>query len=248
MNGSTKKSVLTPIVLTVLGLGIAAIWYLRPQITAYLLISKLKHDNPELSFVPKSIAIKEIDQAPGTSVSAFGYTFEVPWGEVEQTENLKLGSRIKFKSGQVILFMDPSNELTDLAMLKQSAEARGLSVTALYGPDASHSYQLLKAIYETTPERSSLLQSRNQAIRDMVFLTMKSAYMDRSGTDTFVVETERWRGFQHHLPPTDRFVILKLFSRNDQQVTVWVGSKDKTVSVTQPQINRIVQTLRPLGS
>lgn len=207
---------------------------------------KLKREHPQHSAVPSALPTQDVDPSPGTTVSRYGYQFEVPWDKAEKIEDTKLVSKIMFKSGQIVLVWDPSKELDRLSVFQQAAAANHTTMAAMYGADAASSnYDLLKAIYETTPDRTSLWESKQRAARDMAFLIIKEgdSAMDHNGV--YFVRTGIWRGFQHGLPAMHNFVILELFDEHDRELSVWIGSTNKDTTVTQREINRIVQTLRP---
>jgi hypothetical protein len=245
MRSSTKSALWA--VTTILALGIAVAWVFGPHLFTYYMIQKMGREEPYLASIPRHLPDRSVDNSEGPTIARYGYSLEAPLGTIEKTDDVKLGTRIFFKSGQVIIFTDPARAVDRLKILKEGSAGRSDDVSNVYGAEATRSnYNLLKAVYETTPEGTSIWKPRQNLARQTVFLVMKSAEYDKSGP-VYLVERGNWHGFQHGLPPSEKAIILNLFNKdNDLEVTIWVTSpKGQSSAVTQAQINRIVQTLRP---
>ena len=116
---------------------------------------------PVASVVPTDLKDTSVSQAPGTKLSYFGYDFEVPWSDLDESKTklypadkpVKTVVLLTFRSGLRLKVnairahewtSDPSPEIRMVA----------LTVAANFGYEATKSdYSLVKAIYGFTPDK-----------------------------------------------------------------------------------------------
>ena len=188
--------------------------------------------------VPTDLKDSSVSEAPGTKLSYLGYEFEVPWSDLDESQSQVLRSEpdrqtawICFRSGLKLFITarPPHKEYPEYSLLKQI-----YAIT----PDQIHYWTLFKGGH----------------YRDARMLLAKSAFLQYVGLGTkpnpaetgiFDVQGEGFKGFQYgdpqELQPT---LELRLFS-DDRIVEVLILQKDyDRFGVTQPEINRIVQSLR----
>jgi hypothetical protein len=111
-------------VAVLLVLVILALIFLGPPASIFYLKEYDAWKVPALKVTPKPLTDYSVSDAPGTTLSPFGYSFEVPWaGKFETKESAKNLSTtaitvFKFKSGQNLVFIAPSDQsglLSELA-------------------------------------------------------------------------------------------------------------------------------------
>jgi hypothetical protein len=211
---------------------------------------------PITRVVPQPLTDKSVSQAPGTKLSYFGYDFEVPWTDLE--DNLtelspdgkaeKCRADLHFRSGlRMGVTAVPSREWSRgvAEEMKVSPEA----IEAVFGPGTSRSdYAFVKALYEFTPERMHhWTTSTTVWSRDQMLLMMKSiALLKSAQSGLFALQNQNYLGFQEGNPQVRQDgIAVHLFS-DVGSVEMLFFQKDykNPTGVTQPEINRIIQSLR----
>ncbi|HLW85095.1 MAG TPA: hypothetical protein VKR60_07775 [Candidatus Sulfotelmatobacter sp.] len=190
--------------------------------------------------VPTNLQDQSTSQAAGTKLSYFGCEFEVPWNDLDQSQTRVFPENehhmhmvwVSFHSGlKLFVAITPRNEVV---------------------PD----YSVLKRIYESTPDNVhywSLIEG--WGYRDAHLLLAKWAFLQSIGdpgggsnpaeTGIFNLQSQGYNGFQYGDPRTRPDVLqLRLYS-DDVRVDVKFlqGGYYEAAGVTQPEINRIVQSL-----
>ncbi len=218
---------------------------------------------PVTRVVPQPLRDNVVSRVPGTKLSYFGYDFEVPWTDLD--DNLtkqspdgkpeKCRTDLHFRSGlRMVMTAVPSREWSRgiAKEMKVSPEA----IEAAFGPGTSRSdYVFVKALYEFTPERMHhWTASTTVWSRDQMLLMMKSiALLKSAESGIFVLQNQNYLGFQEGNPQVRQDgIAVHLFS-DEGSVEMLFFQKDykNPAGVTQPEINRIVQSLRrtsPNGS
>jgi len=223
---------------------VALALFYGPRLIVYYYLHR---DEPVFTLTPQSLSDHATNAQEGRSFSQFGYEFEVPWKDVDRVDNLKSVARIYFKSGPVLIFFDPQKRIDRIKALDATTQ-NGNALRVLFGPRAPISnYELLKAILSTTPQDVSPLTGTNDLFRNSMLLTLKLSELPNGVSYLYSIETPSFRGFQKGDPLHDKkVIILDLFNRQDHELELWVGRQQETsATITQADINRIVQTLHP---
>lgn len=214
---------------------------------------------PIARVVPTELPDRSISQATGVRLSYVGYEFDIPWDDLDESKTqlypkdkpVKTRAVLAFRSGlRLIVTALPSQEWTheltsgELGLGKLSPQA----IELLFGHGASASdYTLVNNIYEFTPDKMhhwSLSDSLHY--RETVLLTIKSIMPGASAeTGIFRLQNQGYKGFQQGNPVKHpKGVVVSLYS-DVGGVEFIFSSQDyrNPAGVTQPEINRIVQTL-----
>jgi len=186
--------------------------------------------------VPTDLKDVSTSPAPGRKLSYFGYEFEVPWTDLDESQ------------------LPPENK-HDMHMAWVSFRS-GLKLFIVVSPHEAvvPDYALLKRIYEVTPDKVnywSLIQG--WGYQNARLLLFKSAFLrDEPGggsnpaeTGIFNLQSSGYHGFQYGDPRSRPEVLqLRLYS-NDGRVEIKFLQEtyDEPSGVTQLEINRIVQSL-----
>ena len=198
--------------------------------------------NHLLSIVPRPLSDTTVSPARGTTLSAFGYQYEVPWTNIEKTVQPDSISDVVFTSGEAVAFGDPG-AASDLARLWRSSGA-----DKFLGAEATRSnYQFGSTILSLTPQSFSIWMSSTEANRAITLFRMKEVYTTGAETGLYSIQTPRYQGFQKGDPKKTRTIELTIYDQQDREYHFLIGTaKDTPLMITQPEINRIVETLRPL--
>jgi hypothetical protein len=190
--------------------------------------------------VPTNLQDLSTSRASGKKLSYFGYEFEVPWNDLDESQTQEL----------------PENE-HHMHMVWVSFRS-GLKLFVVITPrkEVVVDYSLLKLLYESTPDKIhywSLIEG--WGYRDARLLVAKWASLQYVGnpqdgsnpaeTGIFNLQSPGYHGFQYGDPRTRPDVLqLRLYSDDASvEVKFLQGGYYEAAGVTQPEINRIVQSL-----
>jgi hypothetical protein len=246
MQGSTmlnKKRIAWAVVIS---LG-AALVSRRPQIMAYYEVHKLAQEDQLLSIVPEALSDTSVSANQGTMLSYFGYQYEVPWTDIVKVNRSGEMVAVACKSGRALVFFDPASAPDGVKIMRVSA-ANPRNVLSVFGPEAMQSnYALASTILNLTPKRISLWISPREAAGTAILLGLKRIYTANAETGLFSLKTSRYRGYQRGDPQRARNVDLSVFDDQDHEFHFIVGTAPgKPLTITQPDINHILDTLRPV--
>jgi hypothetical protein len=248
-----RKFLWTAIPLAALALG----WYsFAPQIAASAMLraARVQLKDPLLGLTPRPLTDTTINSSPGTRIDRFGYSFEVPWTDLEKIDDFRSVARIRFQSGRVITFLNPVDSVGVAQMFRNPklSTTDRVNFQRMYGIDILGSnYAALDAILRMTPDRVSLFAPRRYAIGNAMLLMMKSAQMSGAETGLFEINRGEVRGFQKGDPAKNKKMnLLELFDPSDVEIELWVGTASPAAApIAQADLNRIVGTLhRVAGS
>lgn len=206
---------------------------------------------PASRIVPTDLKDKSVSEAPGTKLSYFGYEFEVPWSDLDKTQT-KLYPRDKpekarvafvFRSGLrlIVTTIDPRS-WGDYFVTKLKIPTQ--NIAAWMKSDYSFDNYLL----QFTPEKMHrwALSPRVHAWEGYCLLTKSNMPPKSAKTGIFNVQNQSYKGFQYGNPQVRPDGIVVHFYSDEGSVEMIFSQKDykSSAGVTQPEINRIVQSLR----
>jgi hypothetical protein len=205
------------------------------------------------SSVPRPLADTATSIADGTILSYYGYTFEVPWKEIDKEQNEGSTVKVRFKSGQVIRFNNPryfdSNPINSF-----SSQVDQSSFRKAFGMGVRQSkYEQFKAVISVAPSQMSPLRCHTDFARIRTLLEIKGLWFEHTAaaSDIFSFETKDYRGFETSgLPHGWQNVVLHLFDRRDQYwFTILIGGDDRSnVRLKQAEVNRVIGSFREAPS
>lgn len=232
----------------ILALGV----YFGPQTVRYWTIRKMLPRSPDapprgLSSVPQPLVDTTASMAEGTTLSYYGYSFDVPWRAIESERNEGRAVALIFKDGQTIRFYNPEysdrNPIDPVASEIEQGEFREAFGTGI----RESKYEQFKAVISATPSQLSPLRSRREFARTLVLLQIKGLWFEHNpaAPDIFSVGTKNYRGFENSgLARDSQNVVLHLFDRTDQHwfIIAILGNPHSGVRLTQGEINRVVSS------
>jgi hypothetical protein len=204
--------------------------------------------DPAMRKTPVALKDLSVSTAPGRKLSYLGYQFEVPWNDLDEqkTKLVRSWQLVSFQSGKSIIFYTASPD----GLLNTVSATTGRDSKALkrfYG--AASDYAFTRAMLETTPDDIRLLTPRGEAARKISLLLLKSFDLTakHGGSGIFVIQTSDFRGFQYGDPASHPpEVRVDLYSDKVQLHFVF-PQKEGSVDISQAEINRVIQTVRPIA-
>jgi len=243
------------ILAVVLTVAFIAIYWMTPVAMSFYSSTKAI---PVTRVLPADLKDNSISQAGGPNLSYLGYDFEVPWSDLDESKTEpfpkdkpdKTVARFHFRSGlQLLIFTGPPHSFYDQFTKEIKMVPAGF--IAAFGTGATTSdYKFMKRVFEFSPDKiphwttTPAIQSRVTAL-----LLAKSIIPTRSAqTGIFNLHSAAYEGFQQGNPNDPQTskdgLFLSLYS-SDGGIEIMISEKDYKGSgaVTQPEINRIVQSI-----
>lgn len=230
------------------GFCVAYLWFFGVATAIALETRYVAWKSPVVTKVPIELSDKSISGAAVSARRYFGYQFEVPW-EIDEGKSRLVGGMqlIALRSGNAILFSKmPPGEFVQRFSSSSSLSSNDLKT--LYGEDELLSdYYLLRRILEATPANITPFSSRKDAV-SIATLVMVKGIMVPAAADSgvFHVKAPGYEGFQYGDPQRrPKSISVEMFA-NDASLSFIFTQKDKSSipSITQPEINRVIQTIR----
>lgn len=247
------RRILITIVLT-LGTGFILINYVSPIALSFYGSAKAL---PITRVVPIDLKNSSIAPATGTKLSFLGYEFEVPWDDLDPTQTVltprgnpdKNRVILTFRSGlRMMATKSPARQMAD-EFMRQDFRMTPAAFAAVFGSKAADSdYEFMKCVFEFSPARMHhwALGPPVHA-REAMLLVTKSILPSRPAkSGIFNIHSTNYEGYQQGDPNSpsakDDGIVLSLYSQTDAFEIIFAQAKSKHL-VTQPEINRIAQTL-----
>lgn len=198
--------------------------------------------------VPRPLEFTSTSTASGSVLSHYGYRFEVPWKDQDKELDDGRGIEIGFKTGQSVRFVNP-------ALFQYNPISGHLSVglKETFGPLTSESkYQQFKEVVSATPSQWSPFRSRKEFVRFQGLLELKGLWFEHNvaAPDIYSFETNGFQGFEiSGLSDDWQDVGLNLFDSSGRWFRISIfGNARSGVRLTQPEINRIIQSFEAVTS
>jgi hypothetical protein len=206
---------------------------------------------PVARVVPADLQDKSVSETPGRTLSYFGYEFDVPWSDLDETQTKlypkdkpdKTRVDLHFRSGLRVWVtaIPPRSWATELSTDFNVPPQR---VESSFGKS---DYSFVKTLYEFTPEKMNHWSLSDRVhTREEFLLLVKSIALPRSAeTGIFNLQNQSYKGFQAGNPQVRQdAIIVHLFSdEGSVEVIFWQKDYRNPTGVSQPEINRIVQSL-----
>lgn len=245
--GPLAKAALATLALLLLGSAL----YLVPRFRLALELHelhKLVSKKPVLVARPIPLQQTAVAEAKGAHLSYFGYEFETPWAELETSGTWKSFARAVFRSGQIVVLNVPTKQLSMIKTVDWWFAARGVTWATAFGANFPRSnYAIYEAAMNLTPDQISVFGPRQRAAAGVMLLEVaKSAYALPGDTGIYSFSSKYLRGFQFGDPDRARSIRVIAFDSEDRQLGIILTTRpESSVRISQVEINRVIQTLRP---
>jgi hypothetical protein len=210
------------------------------------------------SIVPTELKDQSVSQAPGTKLSYFGNEFEVPWIDLDETQTRlypkdkpeKTKVQMRFRSGlRLLVSVAPPRIWANQLARELNTSPQDLE-SALGSGTMKSDYSFAKALYEFSPDNMNYwTMSQGASNRNELLLTVKCIALPKSAeTGIFNVQNGTYKGFQEGNPRVRQDqIVVDLYSDDGGVEMIFFQSDYQNFrGVTQPEINRIVQSLHKI--
>ena len=227
----------------------AYIWFFGFQTLIVLEARYLTRKAPAVSMAPAQLADSSVSRSPGRKLSYFGYEFEVPWNDVDESKSGPIPdtnkAMIVFQSGNSLSVWHGSpraflNQVLSNDKIDQNTLGRIVGDEALQSDHA-----LYRTILQMTPGKMTPFESQSDAANQALLLLVKGMCMP-TGADSgvFSVSAGEFSGFQFGRPqnPSGE-VSVRLFSVTSSLNFIFLHPAGGPTAISQPDINRLLQTL-----
>lgn len=204
-----------------------------------------------MKVAPQALADYSVSDAPGTTLSYFGYEFEVPWNTRYTQKAGKGGvALIKFESGQDVIFIVPANQDGLLAEIVQDRSSNLKGLQPVFGDLINRSaYDQYAVLLNTTPRRIRAFGPRVEAARGVALLTIKAiAFGPGLESGVFAFELPDKRGFQIGDPRKSKRVDLEVFGMGGHHVEISCAASKDSNKLSQAEINRILTSFHSVAA
>lgn len=209
--------------------------------------------------VPHQLSDNTIDSSPGRKLSYFGYTFEIPWTDIDSSQSRSFDSLaiLKFHSGlKLAIDASPSRSLRSALFSKSGISQAQIDQTFRVHSD----YDFFAELYNFTPgdiHRWALFPQDHY--RESLMLDLKATLLEpQAETGFFYVGNADEKGFQQgdpqswssdHGPRHRSNVLVQLFSGEGiLNLTFFQKDFNDPMGISQPQLNRIIQSVHRIDS
>ncbi len=248
MNTAANRRI-APWALTVLLLAIIAFASLfGVQSIMWWKVRQFGRNDPVLWVIPQDLGNSAPSQQLGLKLSAYGYEFEVPWGDIDR-EKTKSGEFVTvyyFRSGPVVMFRNPEKVANAKEIFLADDEKRRVAMQVWGEKTLESNFTLTKAVLETSPAQMSVFAPRPKVLGLGILLMLKPSTAMGGETGIFAFDTSTIRGFQMGDPNKGpKYISLRAFDMGDHQLEITFGMQNGfTGRITQAEVNRVLQTIR----
>jgi hypothetical protein len=250
---STRARILIGLFVVLL-LCVAYLWFFGFQTLILLEARYLTRKAPATKLAPAQLTDLSISRSPGRKLSYFGYEFEVPWNDVDEAKSGPIPdtnkAMIVFQSGNSLSVWHGSpraflNQVLSNDKIDQNTLRR------IVGDEALQSdYALYRTLLQVTPDKMTPFQSQSDAANQALLLLVKGFCMP-PGADSgvFAVSAGEFSGFQFGRAQNQSGeVSVRLFSATSSLNFIFRQPAGGPVAISQPDVNRILQTLHKAPS
>jgi hypothetical protein len=228
--------VLIALAITVVVVVVGISWVVPAALSFYL----AKKAPPAASVVPTELKDQSVSNGSGAKLTYFGYEFEVPWSDVGEVDRKPFANKNSGEDSAWVSFR------SGLKLLVSAAPADA----------TSSNYAVTKLIYEFDPStiRAWPPSPRAQYQRLTLFMG-KSVILSNplsagASSGIFNLDSKGYKGFQLGNPQLRPDTLcIKLYSDEGSfEIYFFQVGYVAPSGVTQPEINRIVQSLHKTAS
>jgi hypothetical protein len=220
--------------------------FLGPPIGFFITARWAARNCPGVKVAPTPLVDYSVSNAEGTSLSYFGYSFEVPWHASYSQRALPKSNlvELRFDSGQDLTFIVPA---VQSGLLSEMAQDKSMqSLQNIFGDLMQRSaYDQYSALLNTTPSTIAAFGPRADAVRGITLLTIKAIAVGPGlETGVFSVQLRDKRAFQIGDPRKSKRADLEIFDQAGHHVEFICATTKNGVPLSQPEINRILTSLK----
>lgn len=238
-----------PLVIIVAALFIYAFDFAGPTLLIWKVKQAVRQD-PTMAIVPAPLSDTSISAGQGSTLTRFGYQFELPWQSKEIKRAESIAIFVSESNDQTLLFFDPAKKPSALKIIKEAPASRLPELIQIYGQKALESdYEFDRAMLSASPTQLSYVSPSRRQIGLATLLMMKTTETMNAETGIYSFQWGHLRGFQNGDPERAKAVRVKAFDDQDRQFEFIFGNRMyRRGWLKQSEINRVLQTLRPAAA
>lgn len=204
---------------------------------------------PAVNTATRALTDYSVSNSTGTTLSYFGYQFEVPWNaSVKEKKVGKNLVQLKFDSGQNVILIVPANQNGLLTEMVQDQSLNMRDLQPVFGDLINRSaYDQYGTLLSTTPGSIRAFGPRSEAVRGVTLLTIKAiAFGPGLESGAFSFDLPGKHGFQIGDPQKSKRVDLEIFDSAGHHIEILCGSTNGNLRFSQSEINRIITSLHAI--
>jgi len=221
--------------------------FLGPPIGIFVMARMEARKVPALKVAPLALSDYSVSSLPGTTLSYFGYEFDVPWNTNFKQTALGRGGlvQLQFESGQSVTLIVPENQAGLLTEIVEDHSLKMGDLRLVFGDLMNRSaYDQYGALLKTTPQSIRAFGPRAEGVRGITLLTIKAiAFGPGLESGAFSFELPDKHGFQIGDPQRSRRVDLEVFDSTGHHIEILCGSTNGKIRFSQAELNRILTSL-----
>lgn len=236
-----------------IGLGVAILvcavylWFFGFQTMMVWEMHNLAKRAPVVKLTPRSLPDSSVSQVKGKTLTYFGYQFEVPWDDVDDSKTKLYPNRVVLasRSGKAMIFSVGQPREFVQSVLQQGNQD---SLRQTYGDVVLRSdYAMWRAVAEATPDKVTLFTPRKDIVATCMLLVIKGIAAPEESA-IYSVANKDFKGFQWGDPQSlPRHIVADLFADDAGLEFIFAGpGKGKPLGISQAEINRVLQTVHKL--
>jgi hypothetical protein len=243
---SKRNRVLIAVGIVVTAGGIY-LWLFGFQTASALMVRYTYRKLPEVAKIPVPLPDASVSTVQHRTVSYFGYTFELPWDDVNEQKDKTVGTIhvSYFHSGNALWFSTfPKknfvNELIRMGKLNPQ------EFRQLYGDESLESdYAFHRKMLWLTPSEITPFISQKQAVGGQVLLLIKAISMPKASSGIFSLQAPGFQGFQFENPQTHPLKITDQLYSNEGGIDLMFFQKidGSAPTISQAEINRVIRSI-----
>jgi len=206
--------------------------------------------NPVLWVIPQALHDSTPSKQPGLKLSAYGYEFEVPWGDIDKDRTMSgvFVTVYYSRSGPCLMFMNPEKTPNAKEIFLADEEKRKVAMQIWGEKTFESNFTLTKAMLETSPAQMAVFAPRAKTLGLGILLLLKPSTAMGGETGIFTFDTPTIRGFQMGDPgKRPKYISVRAFDMGDHQLELTFGIQKSAIGqITQAEVNRVLQTVRPV--
>lgn len=219
---------------------------LGPPVGIFVTASMEARKVPAVKMAAQMLSDHSVSDAPGTTLSYFGYEFEVPWnaGFKEKIVGKSL-VQLNFQSGQDVLYIVPANQDGLLTEIVHDQSLKMGNLQLVFGDLTNRSaYDQYGTLLNTTPQSIRAFGPREDAVRGVTLLTIKAIAVGpglETGAFSFALPGKR--GFQIGDPQKSSRVDLEVFDSTGHHIEISCAVTNGKGQFSQSELNRKITSL-----
>jgi hypothetical protein len=200
-------------------------------------------DNPSVAEVPTVVPDQSLTPVSGVRIDLYGLAIQTPWSAIGTVRTATGVAYVPIPEQPVeMVVYEPYTDSFARAMWDDVKASHNPSEKA-----ASSNYGLMAAEMAATPDQVKWWRKPSQNEANSFLLESKSMLLGNLRS-IYVVNVNGFHGFQEGNPEVAPYgVRLDLFDSNDLHYQFRIVAKDSLKPIlTQPQLNAIVASLKPI--